>query len=94
MSTKCKLFYQIDPPLPGDLPIRATVKEAIGQQREILEQVQDYGQVTYHSDSALPFIQNIKGRAVGNSLLPASLPAHGNPIFPTRWAFICTRISS
>lgn len=87
MSTKCKLFYQIDPPLPGDLPIRATVKEAIGQQREILEQVQDYGQVTYHSDSALPFIKNIKGRAVGDSLLPASLPAPWQSNLPDTLGF-------
>ena len=87
MSTKCKLFYQIDPPLSAELPIRTTVKEAIGQQREILEQVQDYGQVTYHSDGALPFIKNVKGRPVGNSLLPEEIPDQWRPLLPETLGF-------
>lgn len=87
MSTKCKLFYQIDPPLSDDLPIRVIIKEAIGQQREIIEQVQDYGQVTYHSGSALPFIKNVKGRAVSTSLPSSSIPAQWKERLPETLGF-------
>lgn len=74
MTSKCKLFYQIDPPLPADFPLRAVVKEAIGQNRELMEQVQDYGQVTYHSDGALPYIKNVKGRTIQSALIPEEIP--------------------
>ena len=74
MTSKCKLFYQIDPPLPADFPLRAVVKEAIGQNRELIEQVQDYGQVTYHSDGALPYIKNVKGRTLQGTMTPAEFP--------------------
>ena len=87
MSTKCKLFYQIDPPFSADLPVRATLKEAIGQQRELIDRVQDYGQVTYHSDSATPYIKNGKGRTVDGMLLPADIPAEWRRHLPETLGF-------
>ena len=82
MSIKCKLFYQIDPPFSADLPVRSTVKRALGQRREILDQVEDYGQVTYHSDSALPYIKNVKGRTLDDTMLPTDIPDRWKPLLP------------
>lgn len=87
MTSKCKLFYQIDPPLAADFPVRAVIKEAIGQQREIIEQVQDYGQVTYHSDGALPFIKNVKGRTISGTLLPDRIPKQWESHIPDTLGF-------
>lgn len=87
MTSKCKLFYQIDPPLPTDFPLRAVVKEAIGQQSEVIEQVQDYGQVTYHSDGSLPFIKNVKGRTIDGNLLPDRVPADWEAYMPATLGF-------
>ncbi|MBQ7355431.1 MAG: helix-turn-helix domain-containing protein [Clostridia bacterium] len=87
MTSKCKLFYQIDPPLPADFPLRAIVKEAIGQQSQVIELVQDYGQVTYHSDGALPFIKNVKGRAIDGTLLPECFPQDWLPHLPDTLGF-------
>lgn len=87
MTSKCKLFYQIDPPLPADFPLRAVVKEAIGQNRELMEQVQDYGQVTYHSDGALPYIKNVKGRAIQGNLIPETLPGFWQDRLPETLGF-------
>ncbi|MBQ8288992.1 MAG: helix-turn-helix domain-containing protein [Clostridia bacterium] len=87
MTSKCKLFYQIDPPLAADFPVRAVIKEAIGQQREIIEQVQDYGQVTYHSDGAIPFIKNVKGRTISGNLLPDRIPEQWETHMPDTLGF-------
>lgn len=87
MTSKCKLFYQIDPPLPADFPLRAVVKEAIGQSRELMEQVQDYGQVTYHSDGALPYIKNVKGRTIQDTLIPENIPEQWKSRIPSTLGF-------
>lgn len=87
MTSKCKLFYQIDPPLSPDFPLRAVVKEAIGQQSKVIEQVQDYGQVTYHSDGSLPFIKNVKGRTIDGTLLPDRIPSDWEAYMPETLGF-------
>lgn len=87
MTSKCKLFYQIDPPLSADLPMRAVVKEAWGLRREIIEQVQDYGQVTYHSDGSLPNVKNVKGRTLQGNLLPEHIPADWEAYMPETLGF-------
>lgn len=74
MATKCKLFYMNDLPLDPNYPLRAVTKAATGQKSEIIEQVEDYGQVTYHSDSEFPNIKNLKGRTLKGNLLPAPIP--------------------
>jgi AraC-like DNA-binding protein/mannose-6-phosphate isomerase-like protein (cupin superfamily) len=87
MTSKCKLFYQIDPPLPSDFPMRALVKVAIGQNSKLMEQVQDYGQVTYHSDGALPYIKTVKGSNLQDSLIPDNIPTDWQEIMPATLGF-------
>lgn len=87
MTSKCKLFYQVDPPLAADFPVRAVVKEAIGQRREIIDQVQDYGQVTYPRDGATPFVKNVKGRTIETDLLPRSVPYEWERYMPDTLGF-------
>ncbi len=83
----CKLFYLNYLPLDSDFPLRVIQKVATGQSNEIVEQVEDYGQVTYYSEDAMPVIKNVKGKRIDASLLPRLLPGNWADVLPPTLGF-------